>query len=167
MWQGAQCSLLECCLTEISRSRHLTWYSTQSHYTDTELTRFWFLALLSKCLGPSESATSTFLFLVFGRTWPGIEPATSRSQNGHSTIWASIYLNSMLDRNGLSLCSKKWQSGKSPSNPSKNYWKMKTHSVSRLVVILLNNFHQGHTFHKFIFKKILWKFIFKKKKKWL
>ena len=22
MWQGAQCSLLECCLTEISRPRH-------------------------------------------------------------------------------------------------------------------------------------------------
>ena len=26
------------CLTEISQPRHLTWYSTQSHYTDTELT---------------------------------------------------------------------------------------------------------------------------------
>ena len=38
MWQGAQCSLLECCLTEISCPRKLTWYSTQSHYTDTELT---------------------------------------------------------------------------------------------------------------------------------
>ena len=23
MWQGSQCSLLECCLTEISRPRHL------------------------------------------------------------------------------------------------------------------------------------------------
>ena len=32
MWQGAQCSFLECCLTEISRPRHLTWYSTKSHY---------------------------------------------------------------------------------------------------------------------------------------
>ena len=38
MWQGAQCSLVECCLTEISRPRHLTWYSTQPHYTDTKLT---------------------------------------------------------------------------------------------------------------------------------
>ena len=38
MWQGAQCSLLEDCLTEISRLRHLTWYSTHTHYTDTELT---------------------------------------------------------------------------------------------------------------------------------
>ena len=38
MWQGAQCSLLECCITEISHPRHLTWYSIQSHYTDTELT---------------------------------------------------------------------------------------------------------------------------------
>ena len=38
MWQAAQCSLLECCLTEISRPRQLTWYSTQSHYTDIELT---------------------------------------------------------------------------------------------------------------------------------
>ena len=38
MWQGAQCSLLECCLTEISCPRHLTWFSIQSHYTDTELT---------------------------------------------------------------------------------------------------------------------------------
>ena len=38
MWQGAQCSLLECCLTEISCPRYLTRYSTQSHYTDTELT---------------------------------------------------------------------------------------------------------------------------------
>ena len=38
MWPGAQCSHLVCCLTEISRPRNLRWYSTQSHYTDTELT---------------------------------------------------------------------------------------------------------------------------------
>ena len=38
MWQGAQCSLLECCLAKISCPRHLTWYFTQSNYTDTELT---------------------------------------------------------------------------------------------------------------------------------
>ena len=31
MWQGTQCSLLECCLTEIPRPRHMTLYSTQSH----------------------------------------------------------------------------------------------------------------------------------------
>ena len=36
MLQGVQCSLLECCLTEISRPRH--WHYTQSHYTDTKLT---------------------------------------------------------------------------------------------------------------------------------
>ena len=34
--QGAQCLLLRCCLTEISHPKHLTWYSTQSRYTDTE-----------------------------------------------------------------------------------------------------------------------------------
>ena len=28
MWQGAQCSLSVCCLTEISCPRHMTWYST-------------------------------------------------------------------------------------------------------------------------------------------
>ena len=33
--QGAQCSLLFCCLTEVSCPRHLTWYHTQSHYPDT------------------------------------------------------------------------------------------------------------------------------------
>ena len=33
--QGAQCSLLKCCLTEVSCPRHLTWYYTQSHYPDT------------------------------------------------------------------------------------------------------------------------------------
>ena len=61
MWQGAQCSLLECCLSKISRPRHLIWYSTmQSHYTDT------------------ERATSTIL-KVFGMTRPGIEPTSSRS----------------------------------------------------------------------------------------
>ena len=32
MWQGAQCLLLVSCLTEISHSRHMAWYSTQSHY---------------------------------------------------------------------------------------------------------------------------------------
>ena len=38
IWQGAQCSLLECCLTDISCPDTLTRYSTQSYYTDTELT---------------------------------------------------------------------------------------------------------------------------------
>ena len=38
MWQGAQCSLLECYLTEILCPIHMTWYSAQSHYTDTGLT---------------------------------------------------------------------------------------------------------------------------------
>ena len=33
--QGAQCSLLKCCLTEVSCPRHLIWYHIQSHYTDT------------------------------------------------------------------------------------------------------------------------------------
>ena len=33
--QEAQCSLLECCLIEVSCPRHLTWYHTQSHYPDT------------------------------------------------------------------------------------------------------------------------------------
>ena len=35
---GAQCSLLLCCLTEVSCPGHLTWYHTQSHYPDTEMT---------------------------------------------------------------------------------------------------------------------------------
>ena len=33
--QGAQCSLLYRCLTEVSWPRHFTWYQTQSHYPDT------------------------------------------------------------------------------------------------------------------------------------
>ena len=33
--RDAQCSLLGCCLTEVSCLRHLTRYHTQSHYTDT------------------------------------------------------------------------------------------------------------------------------------
>ena len=39
MWQGAQCSLLQCCLTEISHPRYISWW-TQSHwhYTHTGLT---------------------------------------------------------------------------------------------------------------------------------
>ena len=36
--QGAQCSLLLCCVTEVSCLRHLTWYHTQSHYPDTAST---------------------------------------------------------------------------------------------------------------------------------
>ena len=36
--QGAQCSLLLCCVTELSCPRHLTWYHTQSHYPDTAST---------------------------------------------------------------------------------------------------------------------------------
>ena len=36
--QGAQCSLLLCCVTEVSCPRHLTWYHTQSHYPDTAST---------------------------------------------------------------------------------------------------------------------------------
>ena len=36
--QGAQCSLLLCCVTEVSWPRHLTWYHTQSHYPCTAST---------------------------------------------------------------------------------------------------------------------------------
>ena len=32
--QGAQCSLFNSCLAEVSCPRHLAWYHTQSHYTD-------------------------------------------------------------------------------------------------------------------------------------
>ena len=51
MCQGAQYSLLVCCLTEISCLRHMTWYSTQSHYTDTELTSSdsWLYFLNAEC----------------------------------------------------------------------------------------------------------------------
>ena len=38
IWQGAKCSVLECCLTEISLPRHLPRYSTKSHYNFNELT---------------------------------------------------------------------------------------------------------------------------------
>ena len=33
LWQEAQCSLLQCWLTEVSCPRHLTWYHTQSPVT--------------------------------------------------------------------------------------------------------------------------------------
>ena len=33
--QGAQCTLEDCCLSEISSPRHMAWYCTQSHYTDS------------------------------------------------------------------------------------------------------------------------------------
>ena len=36
--QGAQCSLLFCCDTEVSCPRHLTRHHTQSHYPDTAST---------------------------------------------------------------------------------------------------------------------------------
>ena len=36
--QGAQCSLLLCCATEVSCPRHLTQYHMQSHYPDTAST---------------------------------------------------------------------------------------------------------------------------------
>ena len=36
--QGAQCSLLLCCVNEVSCPRHLTEYHTQSHYPDTAST---------------------------------------------------------------------------------------------------------------------------------
>ena len=39
LWQGAKCSLLVFYLTEIC-PRHITRYSTQSHYTDTGPTCF-------------------------------------------------------------------------------------------------------------------------------
>ena len=84
MWQGAQCSLLECCLTEILCPRHFDMIfhpvTLYWHWAD----QFRFLALLSSCWAPSERAAST-IFKVFGMTRPGIEPATSRSQSGRST----------------------------------------------------------------------------------
>ena len=102
MWQEAQCSLLDCCLTEISRPRHLTWYSIQSHYTDTELTRF--LALLSKCWTPSERAANT-IFKVFGMTRLGIELATSRLQSGRSTKLAIVPVRECVEYAAL----KEWK----------------------------------------------------------
>ena len=83
MWQGAQCSLLECCLTEISSPRHFEMiFQAQSHYTDTELisSSSTFLMLSVK----RERAANT-IFEVFGMTRPGIDPATFRSQSGRST----------------------------------------------------------------------------------
>ena len=41
--------------------------------------------MLSAC----QRAAST-IFKVFGMTWTGIEPATSQSQRGHSTNWATV-----------------------------------------------------------------------------
>ena len=55
------------------------------HWAD----QFWFLALLSYCWAPNERAASS-IFKVFGMTRPGIEPATSRSQSGRSTNWATV-----------------------------------------------------------------------------
>ena len=37
MWQGAEYSFSECCLTIISCPWQISWFSTQSHYTDTGL----------------------------------------------------------------------------------------------------------------------------------
>ena len=49
MWQGAQCSLLECCLTEISRPRHfdMIFYPVKLHVYWHWADQFRFLALLS------------------------------------------------------------------------------------------------------------------------
>ena len=60
MWQGAQCSLLECCLTEISRPRHLTWYihPVTLYWVD----KFGLLALLSWTLTGSIKGCRRGLF---------------------------------------------------------------------------------------------------------
>ena len=65
MWQGAQCSLLEYCLTKISCPRHMTWYSTKSYYYSSS-----FLMLSTK------GNSSYYHFKVFGMTQLGIEPTT-------------------------------------------------------------------------------------------
>ena len=85
-WQGAQCSLLECCLTEISCPRCMTWHSPGQII----LTPGWrVLSPLSQCWMPSKRAAST-IFKVFGMTLSGFEPTTSRSKSGCSSTWVQV-----------------------------------------------------------------------------
>ena len=82
--QGAQCSLLYCCLTEVSCPRHLTWYHTQSHYPDTGSTSpnstpyVWV---------PSEEQLVQFFTTLVCRS-PGLNPWPPVPRSGHSTNWA-------------------------------------------------------------------------------
>ena len=77
MRQGAQCSLLERCLIEISCPRYMTWYS--SHII---LTPGWaFLALLSKCWAPSERTAGTILkYLVWLSRGSNPQPTGHKSE---------------------------------------------------------------------------------------
>ena len=68
MWQGAQCSLLECCLTEIAPLKHLTWYSIKSHYIDTELTSSDFLFYF---LNTEQQAKEQLVPFLKSLVWPG------------------------------------------------------------------------------------------------
>ena len=89
MWQGAHCSLLECCLMEISHPRHMTLYSTCEIILETRLTiscswgwlgvakvscslRYWGVQLImadscarAAILVAGKSRCWTFLFLLF------------------------------------------------------------------------------------------------------
>ena len=90
MWRGAQCSLKECYLTDISHLRHTTWHSTRLHYTDTGPTSSAF-----SMLSANKRAANTIL-KVFGITRPGIEPTTSRRQAGRSSNWATAPVGSKI-----------------------------------------------------------------------
>ena len=77
--QGAQCSLLQCCLTEVSCPRHLTWYHTQSHYPDTGSTTLVWL--------PGEEQLVPF-FTTLVCHGSGSNPWPPVPRSGHSTNWA-------------------------------------------------------------------------------
>ena len=79
--QGAQCSLLLCCVTEVSCPRHLTWYHTQSHYPDTASTS---PSSSSQVLVLSEEQLVPFLKTLVCRG-PGSNPWPQLFRSGHST----------------------------------------------------------------------------------
>ena len=56
MRQWFQCLLLDCCLAEISRPRHMTWY-----FIETHADQFRFIALLSQCWAPRIEQLVPFL----------------------------------------------------------------------------------------------------------
>ena len=73
-----------------SRTHHMTWHSTQSHYTDTGLTKSAFSMTSAK-----KTAANTIL-KVFGMTQQGIEPTTSQTQAGRSSNWATAPVGSKV-----------------------------------------------------------------------
>ena len=68
-FRGFPRSLVQCCLTEVSRPTLMTWLSTQSHYTDTQPTSPFSTSYVERLV-----KSRWYNFNVFGTTRKGIEP---------------------------------------------------------------------------------------------